>query len=331
MDHEPEARLVGHRAARRARRDPRRAPARCAIDDPQLTTRIPGGRDALPVILDSHLQLATGSARCSKARGVRSCTLVPGSAISPADIVQVPPGPGGVDLRAVLADLVERGVHSVLVEGGGLVIRSFLDAGLVDRIELFVSPKVLAGGPGWVGGEGFHLEDAPTFVVTDVGEDRTGRPSLVWSAADVQRNRSRRRDHRRCDARGQRAPPLRCAAACRASGAMRSRSATRSAVNGACLTVDALAPDGFEVVLGKETIDRTTLGALALGARVNLERSLRLSAIASTAISCPGHVDGVGSIRSATRDAESIVIWIDAPRRALLATSRRRDRSRSTA
>src|SRR5205085_5210716 len=48
-------------------------------------------------------------------------------------------------------------------------------------------------------------------------------------------------------------------------------------VNGACLTVDALAPDGFEVVLGRETIDRTTLGGLAVGSRVNLERSLRLS------------------------------------------------------
>ena len=83
-------------------------------------------------------------------------------------------------------------------------------------------------------------------------------------------------------------------------------------VNGACLTVDALAPDGFEVVLGKETIDRTALGGLAVGARVNLERSLRLSDRLDGHL-VVGHVDGVGSIRSATRDAESIVIWIDAP------------------
>ena len=83
-------------------------------------------------------------------------------------------------------------------------------------------------------------------------------------------------------------------------------------VNGACLTVDALAPDGFEVVLGKETIDRTALGTLALGARVNLERSLRLSDRLDGHL-VSGHVDGVGSVRSATRDAESIVIWIDAP------------------
>jgi diaminohydroxyphosphoribosylaminopyrimidine deaminase / 5-amino-6-(5-phosphoribosylamino)uracil reductase len=162
----PEGRLVAHRA--RDVHDAILAGRRTvALDDPQLTTRFPGGRDALPVILDSHLQLGADRRvfHGSRRAVVYACA---GERDLPADVVKVPPGPGGVDLRAVLSDLVDRGVHSVLVEGGGLVIRSFLDAGLVDRIHLFVSPKVLAGGPGWVGGEGFHLEDAPTFVVTDV-------------------------------------------------------------------------------------------------------------------------------------------------------------------
>ena len=163
-----EGRLAGHRM--RDVHDAILAGRRTiAIDDPQLTTRFSGGRDALPVVLDSHLQLGADRRvfHGSRRAVVYACS---GERVLPADIVKVPPGPGGVDLRAVLADLVERGVHSVLVEGGGLVIRSFLDAGLVDRIDLFVSPKVLAGGPGWVGGDGFHLEDAPTFVVTDVAK-----------------------------------------------------------------------------------------------------------------------------------------------------------------
>ena len=163
-----EGRLAGHHA--RDVHDAILAGRRTvAMDDPQLTTRFAGGRDALPVILDSHLQLDADRRvfHGSRRAVVYACS---GERNLPADVVMVPPGPGGVDLRAVLADLVERGVHSVLVEGGGLVIRSFLDAGLVDRIELYVSPKVLAGGPGWVGGEGFHLVDAPAFVVTDVAK-----------------------------------------------------------------------------------------------------------------------------------------------------------------
>ena len=61
--------------------------------------------------------------------------------------------------------LRERGVHSVLVEGGGQLIRSLLASGMVDRIELFIAGRVLAGGPGWVGGSPFTLSDAPGFQV----------------------------------------------------------------------------------------------------------------------------------------------------------------------
>jgi riboflavin synthase len=45
---------------------------------------------------------------------------------------------------------------------------------------------------------------------------------------------------------------------------------------------------------------------------VNLERSLRLADRLDGHL-VSGHVDGVGTVRSATRDAESIVIWVDAP------------------
>ena len=61
-----------------------------------------------------------------------------------------------------------------LVEGGGQVHRSMLDAGLVDRLELFIAPKILAGGAGFVGGAPWQLSVAPTFrvvAVALVGED----------------------------------------------------------------------------------------------------------------------------------------------------------------
>jgi riboflavin biosynthesis pyrimidine reductase len=50
------------------------------------------------------------------------------------------------------------------------VIRSFLDAGLVDRIELYVSPKVLAGGPDGSAARDSTSRTRPTFVVTDVAK-----------------------------------------------------------------------------------------------------------------------------------------------------------------
>lgn len=136
-------------------------------DDPALTTRgITGGRDAVPVVLDSDLRCPL-DARVLTA-GRRPLFFAAEDAQDrrlPADIVRVPRGREGLDLNAVLGELVSRGLHTLLVEGGGRVHRSFLDHGVVDRLHLFVAPRVLAGGPGWVGGPPYGLASAPRLRV----------------------------------------------------------------------------------------------------------------------------------------------------------------------
>jgi riboflavin synthase len=67
------------------------------------------------------------------------------------------------------------------------------------------------------------------------------------------------------------------------------------AVDGACLTVTALKGKGFTCDLSPETLDRTTLGSLRVGSRVNLERPLRLGDRLGGHL-VTGHVDGVGEI-----------------------------------
>jgi riboflavin synthase len=69
------------------------------------------------------------------------------------------------------------------------------------------------------------------------------------------------------------------------------------AVDGACLTVERLAADGFTAFLSRETLDRTTLSGLSPGARVNLEPSLRLSDRLGGHM-VQGHVEGVGTVHS---------------------------------
>jgi riboflavin synthase len=79
-------------------------------------------------------------------------------------------------------------------------------------------------------------------------------------------------------------------------------------VNGVCLTVDAVTKDGFEADASAETLAKTTLGSLSLGARLNFERALRLDARLGGHI-VSGHVDGVGALvsREPMGDAERIV------------------------
>lgn len=64
------------------------------------------------------------------------------------------------------------------------------------------------------------------------------------------------------------------------------------AVMGVCLTVDAIAQDGFEADASTETLARTTLGALPIGHHVHLERALPIGGRLGGHI-VAGHVDGV--------------------------------------
>jgi riboflavin synthase len=67
------------------------------------------------------------------------------------------------------------------------------------------------------------------------------------------------------------------------------------AVSGACLTVVALFPGGFDADLSRETLDRTSLGRLAVGDRVNLEQALALGERLGGHL-VTGHVDGLARV-----------------------------------
>lgn len=125
-------------------------------DDPRLTARIPGVvNQPLRVVLDPDGRLSPeakafdGEAptlRVTRADGLAAWT------------------PEGFDLPSLLASLFERGVLGLLVEGGAATISGFVRAGLVDRLELFLGPKVLGAGPSWLEDAGIGvLADAPTF------------------------------------------------------------------------------------------------------------------------------------------------------------------------
>jgi riboflavin synthase len=73
------------------------------------------------------------------------------------------------------------------------------------------------------------------------------------------------------------------------------------AVNGCCLTVVELGEGGFAADAVTETLDRTSIGALAPGDPVNLERPVRLQDRLGGHL-VQGHVDAVGTVRGRTRE-----------------------------
>ena len=82
------------------------------------------------------------------------------------------------------------------------------------------------------------------------------------------------------------------------------------AVNGTCLTVTGVDGDAVHFDAVRETLDKTTLGDLAPGSRVNLERALRAGGRLDGHI-VQGHVDGVGRVRELARDGDDVRLAVD--------------------
>jgi diaminohydroxyphosphoribosylaminopyrimidine deaminase/5-amino-6-(5-phosphoribosylamino)uracil reductase len=122
-------------------------------DDPQLTVRDAAGRDVarqpLRVVVDRRGRVPAGA---------RVLDDTAPTHVSRAD------GPA-----AVLAELFERGVRRVLLEGGPQLAAGFLRAGLVDEAVVHLAPKLLGAGPSSVGDLGITtIADALTLDVVDV-------------------------------------------------------------------------------------------------------------------------------------------------------------------
>jgi len=82
------------------------------------------------------------------------------------------------------------------------------------------------------------------------------------------------------------------------------------AVNGACLTVTARRDDVLDFDVVRETLDRTNLGSLGVGSRVNLERALRADGRLDGHL-VQGHVDETGVVDRIERDGDDVRLFVD--------------------
>ena len=124
-------------------------------DDPQLTARDDSGRprerQPLRVLVDStgrtppESRLLTEPGRTLLvSAGVDDATRHRLTSAG-AEVVSIPSEDGTVDLGTLLECLGQRQATSVLVEGGGTLLGSFFDRGLVDKVVAFVAPTIVGG------------------------------------------------------------------------------------------------------------------------------------------------------------------------------------------
>jgi len=133
-------------------------------DDPSLDRRYWSGglRPPLRMVFDSDLRFPAGSRWFSDDHRVLIyCRRNPSpDAVSRleekgAEVIPLPGDHNGLDLRAWRDDVSDKGISSVLIEGGAGISTSILREGLVDIFYLFTAARVSGGGGlSWYGGPG---------------------------------------------------------------------------------------------------------------------------------------------------------------------------------
>ncbi|NNE82617.1 MAG: bifunctional diaminohydroxyphosphoribosylaminopyrimidine deaminase/5-amino-6-(5-phosphoribosylamino)uracil reductase RibD [Alphaproteobacteria bacterium] len=147
-------------------------------DDPQLTCRLPGLGDRSPVriVFDSNLRISMAARLVKSAREVPTWIVTrddrdeeSASNLQQAgvEVVRVAADEADhVDAGLALAELGNRGITRVMVEGGAILNGALLRAGLVDRIACFRAPSLIGGdGKPAFGDLGVEkIEDMPAFA-----------------------------------------------------------------------------------------------------------------------------------------------------------------------
>jgi len=157
-------------------------------DDPRLTRRL-GTNRVTPhrrIVLDGRLRVSEEARVFRPADGAVLVTARPESypaarrlSSRGVSVWTLPGRDGRVSIPRLLRRLARAGVTSLLVEGGAETLWEFFRADRVDRVAVFLAPRLLGGraAPGGIGGAGFSL--ATTARVSEIEVERLGEDLLV--------------------------------------------------------------------------------------------------------------------------------------------------------
>ena len=129
--------------------------ATALVDDPSLTARPPGPRQATRIIVDSTARLPVNSRLVETARQTPVLLLTTVNADTDrcerlramgVEVVQIDSDPHGkCGVESVAVELGRRRLTNVLVEGGSQILGAFFDRNLIDEVHTFISPKIVGG------------------------------------------------------------------------------------------------------------------------------------------------------------------------------------------
>ena len=198
--------ITGEAARQQVHRDRHRYTAIMAgvgtvlADDPLLNCRMEGGKNPIRVICDTHLRTPLESRIVATARDIPTILATASADVSRRSVYEaagcrvlvLPEREGHADLTALMERLGADGIDSVLLEGGGTLNWAALRAGVVQKVQAYIAPKLFGGASAKspVGGLGVETPDRAirlkNSTVTQIGDDFLMESEVV---PDVHRDR----------------------------------------------------------------------------------------------------------------------------------------------
>ncbi len=134
------------------------------VDNPQISCKFQGGRDPIKIVLDSYGRTPLNSKVFMKNTKddhkpnviiavsghisddkIRNLTAAGAEVIICADEKNDDSPYGKVDLKKLMYNLGKKGITSILLESGGILNASAIESDIVDKVSVFVSPKIIGG------------------------------------------------------------------------------------------------------------------------------------------------------------------------------------------
>ncbi|WP_414838720.1 bifunctional diaminohydroxyphosphoribosylaminopyrimidine deaminase/5-amino-6-(5-phosphoribosylamino)uracil reductase RibD [Carnobacterium sp. TMP28] len=166
-------------------------------DDPQLTTRIPNGKNPLRIVVDSQLRIPLAAIVLSQQDKAKTIVATTSRASSEKiatltkkgiEVIVLSQRDNRVDLRELMKKLGAKNIDSILLEGGATLNFSALKEGIVDKVHVYLSPKIIGGKDAKtvVEGEGISsLENA--FQLKRLNPVMVGEDLLIEGYLDNQK------------------------------------------------------------------------------------------------------------------------------------------------
>lgn len=155
------------------------------LDDPQLSVRLENGKNPIRIICDTHLRSPLTSKIVSTATEIP--TTIATAESDPekqapflkvgCEIILVSCLEGRLNLKELTKKLGEKGIDSIILEGGGTLNASALKAGIVQKVQTYIAPKIFGGkeAPSPVEGHGIEQPNQAYLLkspqITHLGED----------------------------------------------------------------------------------------------------------------------------------------------------------------